>query len=91
MYELIRLVNSVFFTYDVNILIVFSTDFGSVAIPTVTWLYIEQSKTVFNLKLYSSMSVSVICTAIDCNNHCQVTVGNVTQPMTVNLLSIFAV
>ena len=55
-------------------------------IPTVIWLYIVQSKTLFNLKLYSSMSVSVICTAIGCNNHCQITVGNGTQPMTVNWL-----
>ena len=65
MYEPIRLVDSEFFTYDVkwynaNILIVLSTDFGSVTIPTVTWLYIVQSKTVFNLKLYSSIIVSVM-------------------------------
>ena len=72
--------------YTANILTVLSTAFGSVTFPTVIWLYIVQSKTLFNLKLYSSMSVSVICTANGCNNHCQITVGNVTQPMTVNWL-----
>ena len=71
-------------TYTANILTVLSTAFGSVTFPTVIWLYIVQSKTVFDLKLYSSISVIVICTVIGCNNHCQITVGNVTQPMTVN-------
>jgi hypothetical protein len=72
--------------YTANILTVLRTAFGSVTFPTVMWLYIVQSKKLFNLKLYSSMSVSVIYTAIGCNNHCQITVGNVTQPMTVNWL-----
>ena len=74
------------FRHTANILTVLSTAFGSVTFLTVIWLYIAQSKTLSNLKLYSSMSVSVICTANGCNNHCQITVGNVTQPMTVNWL-----
>ena len=41
-------------------------------------------KAAIDLKLYSSMSLSVIGTAVDCDDHCQITVGNVTQPMTVN-------
>ena len=72
--------------YTANILTLLSTAFGSVTFPTVIWLYIVQSKTLSNLKLYSSMSVSVISTANGCNKHCQITAGNVTQPMTVNWL-----
>ena len=74
------------FLYTANILTVLSSAFGSVTFPTVIWLYIVQSKTVFDLKRYSSISVIVICTVIGCNNQCQITVGNITQPMTVNWL-----
>ena len=42
--------------------------------------YVSNCNLVVHLKLYSSMSVSVTCTAIGCNNHCQITVGNVTLP-----------
>ena len=72
--------------YTVNILTVFSTAFGSVKFPTVIQLCMLQQKTSIDLKLYSSMSLSVKGTAIGCDNHCQITVGNVTQPMTVNWL-----
>ena len=72
--------------YTANILTVLSTAFGSVTFPTVIWLYMLQPKTGFDLKLYSSMSLSVLGTAVDCDNHCQITVGNITQPMTVNLM-----
>jgi len=45
-----------------------------------------QPKLAIDLKLYSSMSLSVMGTAVGCDNYCQITVGNVTQPMTVNWL-----
>ena len=69
-----------------NILTVLSTAFGSVTFPTVFWLLVLQPKTAIDLKLYSSMSLSVIDTAVGCDDYCQITVGNVTQPMTVNWL-----
>ena len=37
-----------------------------------------------DLKLYSSVSMSVMGTAVGFDNHCQITVGNVIQPLTVN-------
>ena len=49
-----------------------------------------QRKTAIDLKLYSSISLSVLGTAVGCDNHCQITVGNVTLLMTVNWLLIFA-
>ena len=69
-----------------NILTELSTAFGSVTFPTAIWLCMLQPKTAIDLKLYSSISLSVIGTAVGCDNHCQITVGNVTQPMTVNWL-----
>ena len=73
-------------SYTANILTVLSTAFGSVTFPTVIWLCILQSKTTIDVKLYSLMSVSVMSTFVVCNNHCQITVAQVTQPMTVNWL-----
>ena len=72
--------------YTANILTVLSTAFGSVTFPTVIWLCMLQSKTAIDHKLYSSTSLSVMGTVIGCDNHCQITGGNVTQPMTVNWL-----
>ena len=69
-----------------NILTVLSTAFGSVTFPTVIWLCMLPPKTAIDLKLYSSMSLSVMGTAVGCDHYCQITVGNVTQPMTVNWL-----
>ena len=37
------------------------------------------------------MSLSVMGTAVGCDNHCQITAGNVTQQLTVTWLWIFAV
>ena len=65
---------------------VLSTAFGSVTCATAIWLYILQPKIAIDLKLYSSVSLNVMCTVVDCNNHCQITVAHVTQPMTVNWL-----
>ena len=70
--------------YTANILTVLSTAFGSVTFPTVIWLCILPSKTAIDLKLYSSVSLSVMGTAVGCDNHCQITVGYVIKPMTVN-------
>ena len=72
--------------YTANILTVLSTAFGSVTCATVIWLYILQPKIAIDLKLYSSVSLNVMCTVVACNNHCQITVALVTQPMTVNWL-----
>ena len=69
-----------------NILTVLSTAFGSVTFPTVLWLCMLLPKTAIDLKLYSSMSLSVTGTAVGCDHYYQITVGNVTQPMTVNWL-----
>ena len=69
-----------------NILTVLSTAFGSITFPTVIWLRMIQPKTAIYLKLYSSMALSVIGTAIGCDSYCQITVGNVTQPLTVKWL-----
>ena len=70
----------------VNILIVLSTAFGSVTFPTVIWLCMLPPKKAIDLKLYSLMSFSATGTAVGCDHYCQITVGNVTQPMTVNWL-----
>ena len=72
--------------HTANILTVLSTAFGSVTFPTVIWLCMLPPKTAIDLKLYSSMSLSVTGTAVGCDHYCQITVGNVTQPMTVNWL-----
>ena len=72
--------------YTANILTVLSTAFGSVTCATVIWLHILQPKIAIDLKLYSSVSLNVMCTVVACNNHCQITVAHVTQPMTVNWL-----
>ena len=69
-----------------NILTVLSTAFGSVTFPTVIWLHILQPNIALSLKLYSSKSVTVMCTANGCHNPSQITVGNVTQQMAVNWL-----
>ena len=66
--------------YSANILTLLSTAFGSVAFATMIWLNILQPKIAVYLKLYSSMSVSVMCTAFGCDNHSQISVANVTQP-----------
>ena len=63
-----------------------SAAFGSVTCATVIWLYIIQPRVAFDLKLYSSVSLNVMCTVVDCNNHYQITVAHVTQLMTVNWL-----
>ena len=73
-------------TYTANILTVLSTTFGSVTFPTVIWLHILQPNIALSLKLYSSKSVTVMCTANGCDNPSQITVGNVTQQMAVNWL-----
>ena len=70
--------------YTANILTEPSTAFGSVTSATVIVLHILQPKIAIDIKLYSSVSLNVICTVVDCNNHCQSTVAHVTQPMTVN-------
>ena len=36
-----------------------------------------QLKTAIDLKMYSLMSLNVMGTAVGCDNHCQITVGNV--------------
>ena len=72
--------------YTANILTVLSTAFGSVTFPTVIWLHILQPNIALSLKLYSSKSVTVMCTANGCDNPSQITVGNVTQQMAVNWL-----
>ena len=72
--------------YTANISTVFSTAFDSVMSATVIWLYMLQPKIAIDFILYSSMSVIVICTVVVCDNHCQITVANVTQPMTINWL-----
>ena len=72
--------------YTTNNLTVLSTAFGSVKFPAVILLCVLQPKTTIDLKLYSSMSLSVIDTIIGCDNYCQITVGNVSQPLTINWL-----
>ena len=71
--------------YTANILTVLSTAFGSVTCAIVIWLHILQPKIAIDLKLYS-LSLNVMCTVVASNNHCQITVVHVTQPMTVNWL-----
>ena len=70
--------------HTANISTVLSTAFGSVTCATAIWLYILQPKIAIDLKLHSSVSLNVMCTVVDCNNHRQITVAHVTQPMTVN-------
>ena len=55
--------------YTANILIVLSKAFGSVTFPTVIWLWMLQPKTKINLKLYSSMPLSVTGTVIGCDDY----------------------
>ena len=50
--------------YTANILNVLCTAFDSVTFPAVIWLFLLQSKTAINVKLHSSMSLSVIGTAV---------------------------
>ena len=69
-----------------NILTVLSTAFGSVTFSTVILLCMLPIKTDIDLKLNSSMSLSIMVTVVGCDDHCQITVGKVTQPMTVNWL-----
>ena len=73
-------------SHTANILTVLSTAFGSVTCATVIWLHILKPKIAIDLKLYSSMSLNVIFTVVGCNNHCEITVAHVTQPITVNWL-----
>ena len=70
---------------------VLSAAFGNVTFPTVMWLCMLQPKTAIDIKLYTLMSLSVRGTTVGCDNDCQITVGNVAQPLPVNLLYIFAV
>jgi len=72
--------------FTANIFTVLSTAFGSVMFPIVIWLCMLPPKTAIDLKLHSSMSLSYMSTAVGCDNHCQITVENVPQPMTVNWL-----
>ena len=72
--------------YTANIFTVLSTAFGSVTCSTAIWLYMLQPKIAIGLKLYSSLSLNVMCTVVDCNNHFQITVAHVTQPSTVKWL-----
>ena len=72
--------------YTANILTVLSTAFGSVTCATVIWLHILKPKIAIDFKLYSSVSLNVIYSVVACNNHCQITVAHVTQPITVNWL-----
>ena len=72
--------------YTANILTVLSTAFGSVTCATVIWLHVLEPKIAIGLKLYSSVSLNLMCAVTPCNNHCQITVAHVTQPMTVNWL-----
>ena len=65
---------------------VLSTAFGSVTCATVIWLHMLQNKIAIDLKLYSSVSLNVMCTVIAYNSHSQITVAHVTQSMTVNWL-----
>ena len=60
--------------HTANILIELSTAFGSVTLPTVLWLCRLQSKAAIDLKLYSSMPLSVIGTAVGCDNYGPITV-----------------
>ena len=53
-----------------NILTVLSTAFGSVTFLTVIWLCILPPKIAIDLKLYSSMSLIVMGTAVGCDIHC---------------------
>ena len=52
----------------------------------IFWLWMLAPKAAIDLKLHSSFSQSVMGTAVGYDNHCQITVGIVTQPMTVNWL-----
>ena len=72
--------------HTANMLTVLSTAFVSITCATAIWLYILQPEMAIDLKLYSSVSSNVICTIVDCNNHCQITVAQVTQPMNTNWL-----
>ena len=85
-------VRSVASRYTANILTVLNTAFGSVTYATVIWLHILQSKIAIDLKLYSSASalLNVVCTVVACNNHCQITVDQATQPITGNWLFDFS-
>ena len=84
--EKTHILKAIRLVYTASILIVHSTAFGSVTCATVIWLHILQPKIAIDLKLYSLVSLIVMCTVVACNNHCQITVAHVTQPMTVNWL-----
>ena len=71
------------YSYTANISTVLSTAFGSVTCASVIWLHVLQPKIAIDIKLYPSVSFNVISTVVACNNHCQITVAHVTQPMTV--------
>ena len=78
------MVNSLIYT--ANILTVFGIAFGSVTCATLIWLYALQPKIAIDLKLYSSISADVTFTVVVCDNHCQIIVAHVTQPISVNWL-----
>ena len=75
--------------YTANILTVLSTAFGSVMFPTVMWLHILQPNIAISLKLYSSKSVTVMCTTNGCTKYsvwqCYVSHCN----LAVNICSVF--
>ena len=75
--------------YTANILTVLSTAFGSVTFPTVIWLHILQPNIAISLKLYSSKSVTVMCTTNGCTKYsvwqCYVYHCN----LAVNICSVF--
>ena len=77
--------------YTANILTVISRAFGSVICATVIWLHKSQPKVAIDLKLCSSVLLNIIFTVVACNNHYQITLPQVTQPMTVNRQYIFEV
>ena len=84
--EVLEILQSLVPLHTANVLIVLSTSFGSVTFPIVIWQRMIHAKIVIELKLYSSMSLSTMGTAVGCDNYFKITVGNVTLPMTVNWL-----
>ena len=87
-------------THTANILTVLSTAFGSVTFPTVIWLHILQPNIALSLKLYSSKSVTVMCTTNGCTkysfwqcyvSHCNLAVNicSVQQYFYINTTKLF--
>ena len=70
--------------YTANTLTVLSTAFGNV-FATVIWLSYYSPKQQLISNCTPQSSLSVMCTAVDCDNYCQITVANVTQLLTVKV------